>query len=74
MRGTRGLGVGRGWVKSGRDWTEGGLATALSESCMGADKGATIQLNQGSLRPDTLLFAEGGARIVLSVSNADQDA
>ena len=67
-------GIRQGWVKSAHDCAEGGLAIALSESCIGADKGATIQLNQGSLRPDTLLFAEGGARIVLSVSSADQDA
>ncbi|MEO1634351.1 MAG: phosphoribosylformylglycinamidine synthase subunit PurL [Cyanobacteria bacterium J06631_9] len=66
-------GIRQGWVKSAHDCAEGGLAIALSESCIGADKGATITLAQGSLRPDTLLFAEGGARIVLSVSSVNRD-
>ncbi|MEL6353174.1 MAG: phosphoribosylformylglycinamidine synthase subunit PurL [Cyanobacteria bacterium J06627_28] len=66
-------GIRQGWVKSAHDCAEGGLAIALSESCIGADKGATITLAQGSLRPDALLFAEGGARIVLSVSSVNRD-
>ncbi len=60
-------GIRAGWVTSAHDCAEGGIAIALSESCISGQKGADITLGQGSLRPDTLLFGEGGARIVVSV-------
>lgn len=64
-------GIRKGWVRSAHDCAEGGLAIALAESCISSNLGAEIQLpeKQGS-RPDELLFAEGGARIVVSVSPA----
>ncbi|MEO0520903.1 MAG: phosphoribosylformylglycinamidine synthase subunit PurL [Cyanobacteria bacterium P01_A01_bin.116] len=61
-------GIREGWVRSAHDCAEGGLAVALAEACISAQKGATIMLTQGSLRLDTLLFGEGGARIVVSVN------
>ncbi|GAB4236383.1 MAG: phosphoribosylformylglycinamidine synthase subunit PurL [Elainellaceae cyanobacterium] len=62
-------GIQNGWVKSAHDCAEGGLAVALAECCISGDRGAAIQLGapSNSLRWDSLLFAEGGARILVSV-------
>ncbi len=61
-------GIRQGWIQSAHDCAEGGLAIALSESCISAAKGAKITLTPGNLRLDTVLFGEGGARILVSVS------
>jgi phosphoribosylformylglycinamidine synthase subunit PurL len=67
-------GIAQGWVRSAHDSAEGGLAVAIAESCIGANHGANIQLETtAAQRLDHLLFAEGGARIVVSVA-ADQIA
>ncbi len=60
-------GIRRGWIQSAHDCAEGGLAIALSESCFGHKLGATIEIPEASIRFDHLLFAESGARIVVSV-------
>ncbi|MBW4484472.1 MAG: phosphoribosylformylglycinamidine synthase subunit PurL [Tildeniella torsiva UHER 1998/13D] len=69
-------GIAQGWVQSAHDCAEGGLAVALAESCITGQQGATIQLSleasQTSQRWDRLLFGEGGARIVVSVSPQHQ--
>ncbi|MEL6815548.1 MAG: phosphoribosylformylglycinamidine synthase subunit PurL [Cyanobacteria bacterium J06598_3] len=65
-------GIRKGWIHSAHDCSEGGLAIALAESCIGGQKGAAVMLPQGNLRLDTLLFGEGGARIIVSVSPAHQ--
>ncbi|MBD2070711.1 phosphoribosylformylglycinamidine synthase subunit PurL [Leptolyngbya sp. FACHB-671] len=65
-------GIIQGWVKSAHDCAEGGLAIALAESCISGRLGADVRLSVGDAetlhRWDTLLFGEGGARIVISVS------
>lgn len=61
-------GIRRGWIVSAHDCAEGGLAIALAESCISGDRGATIALPSFSSRIDHILFAEGGARIVVSVT------
>ncbi len=62
-------GIRRGWVRSAHDCAEGGLAIAIAESCISSNLGADIQLpDTAGTRPDEVLFAEGGARIVVSVS------
>jgi phosphoribosylformylglycinamidine synthase subunit PurL len=66
-------GIQQGWVRSAHDCAEGGLAVALAESCISGDRGAQIQLEvPGNLatgwRWDHLLFAEGGARIVVTIA------
>ncbi|MEM8506117.1 MAG: AIR synthase-related protein, partial [Cyanobacteria bacterium P01_D01_bin.1] len=65
-------GIRQGWIQSAHDCAEGGIAIALSESCISATKGAKVELAAGDLRLDTLLFGEGGARILVSVANADR--
>lgn len=64
-------GIGRGWVRSAHDCAEGGLAVALAESCISGNLGAEIQIPLTG-RADTVLFGEGGARIVVSIAPSDQ--
>ncbi|MEN8443847.1 MAG: AIR synthase-related protein, partial [Cyanobacteria bacterium J06555_13] len=61
-------GIRQGWIVSAHDCAEGGLAIALCESSISGQKGANVTLTQGALRTDTLLFGEGGARILVSVA------
>ncbi|MGF1499511.1 MAG: phosphoribosylformylglycinamidine synthase subunit PurL [Elainellaceae cyanobacterium] len=64
-------GIQAGWVRSAHDCAEGGLAIALAECCLSGELGAEIHLPLGrdiSDRWDTLLFGEGGARILVSVA------
>ncbi|MGL5193390.1 MAG: AIR synthase related protein, partial [Chroococcales cyanobacterium] len=64
-------GIRQGWIQSAHDSAEGGLMVALAESCIGGNLGAKIILNADTAsvsRWDEILFAEGGARIVVSVS------
>jgi phosphoribosylformylglycinamidine synthase subunit PurL len=56
-----------GLVKSAHDLSEGGLAVALAECCMGGNKGAEINW-QIDLRPDFALFSESQSRILVSIS------
>ncbi len=65
-------GIRRGWVKSAHDSSEGGLAIALAESCIGGGFGATVTLISAENCLDYALFAEGGARIIVSVSPDNQ--
>ncbi|MGG6266724.1 phosphoribosylformylglycinamidine synthase subunit PurL [Leptolyngbya sp. AN03gr2] len=56
-----------GLIQSAHDCAEGGTAIALSECCFGHQLGADIQISETSARLDQVLFAEGGARIIVSV-------
>lgn len=61
--------IEQGIVRSAHDVSEGGLAVALAESCIGGamPRGATVRL-EGPLRADVHLFSESQSRIILSVS------
>jgi phosphoribosylformylglycinamidine synthase subunit PurL len=61
-------GIRQGWVRSAHDCAEGGLAIALAEACISGQLGAEVTLPTCSIRLDRLLFGEGGARILVSVS------
>jgi phosphoribosylformylglycinamidine synthase subunit PurL len=65
-------GIRRGWVKSAHDSSEGGLAIALAESCIGGGLGASVELISAENCLDYAMFAEGGARIIVSVSPDNQ--
>lgn len=68
-------GIRQGWVQSAHDCAEGGLVVALAECCIGGDRGATLYFPEtlpATLRYDTLLFGETGARIVVSVAPSHQ--
>lgn len=59
--------IQKGFVKSAHDCSEGGLAVAISESCMSGDStiGAQIDLN-ADIRKDSFLFGESQSRVVIS--------
>jgi len=61
------------FVNSAHDLGDGGLAVAIAECCISSGYGANIILPASSSRLDRLLFAEGGARVLISCSD-DQSA
>ncbi len=65
--------IAAGLVASAHDLSDGGLAVAAAEACLAAGLGAALHLPAAGGRVDRLLFAEGGARLLVSVS-ADQAA
>ncbi|MXX08951.1 MAG: phosphoribosylformylglycinamidine synthase II, partial [Synechococcus sp. SB0667_bin_8] len=62
-----------GVVTAAHDAGEGGWLVALVESCLKGRRGARVQLPETGLRPDVLLFAEGGARVLVSVPAHQSD-
>jgi phosphoribosylformylglycinamidine synthase len=66
--------IAEGIVQSAHDCSEGGLLTAVAESCI-ADPdrmvGAHLSLDTAGVRPDFLLFGEDQSRVVLSVDKGD---
>ncbi|MBD2528457.1 phosphoribosylformylglycinamidine synthase subunit PurL [Nostoc flagelliforme FACHB-838] len=68
-------GIRNGWVHSAHDSAEGGVAIAIAECCLAGNLGAEINLEIAPTqlnRLDEVLFAEGGARILVSVTSAQQ--
>ncbi|MEA5553751.1 phosphoribosylformylglycinamidine synthase subunit PurL [Anabaena cylindrica UHCC 0172] len=69
-------GIRAGWVNSAHDSAEGGVTVAIAESCLSGNLGAEIHFplsaNHDS-RFDEILFGEGGARILVSVSEENQE-
>ncbi|RZN49455.1 phosphoribosylformylglycinamidine synthase subunit PurL [archaeon] len=55
------------------DVSEGGIAIALSEMCLGSTMGASIELHD-ELGPDTSLFSESNTRWICEVEPANEDA
>ncbi|MBE9049049.1 phosphoribosylformylglycinamidine synthase subunit PurL [Nostocales cyanobacterium LEGE 11386] len=69
-------GIRAGWVRSAHDCAEGGVAIALAESCISGNLGAKIHveiLETQLQRLDQVLFGEGGARILVSVTSDKQE-
>jgi phosphoribosylformylglycinamidine synthase len=66
--------IAQGLVASAHDLSDGGLAVAAAECCMAGGLGAELELPAGSARTDRLLFAEGGARILVSVPAEQAEA
>jgi phosphoribosylformylglycinamidine synthase len=59
--------IQKGFLQSCHDLSSGGLAVALAESCFGINPiGATLSVEQPYTRADGLLFAETGARYLIS--------
>ncbi len=56
-------------VNSAHDLGDGGLAVAIAECCISSGYGANIMLPSSESRLDRLLFAEGGARVLVSCSS-----
>jgi phosphoribosylformylglycinamidine synthase len=66
--------IAAGLVRSAHDLSDGGLAVALAEACIASGLGADLELPAGEARPDRLLFAEGGARLLVSVAPHQAEA
>ena len=69
-------GIDADWIRSAHDCAEGGLVVALAECCINSHLGAEVTLeiaSDNSPRWDEVLFAEGGARIIVSVSANQQE-
>jgi phosphoribosylformylglycinamidine synthase len=65
--------IEKGIIRSAHDISDGGLAVALAECCVGGPEkplGARIELRE-MMRPDALLFGESQSRIVVSVRPKD---
>jgi phosphoribosylformylglycinamidine synthase len=63
--------IAKGLVASAHDLSDGGLAVAAAEGCIAAGLGARLDCAVAEqTRWDRVLFAEGGARILVSVSAA----
>lgn len=59
--------IRNGLVASAHDLSEGGIATALAESCISGKIGAEVSF-ETALRPDHFLFSESQSRILLSAT------
>ncbi len=63
-----------GVVTAAHDAAAGGWLVALVESCLKGGRGAQVHLpDPAHLRPDALLFAEGGARVLVSLPANQRD-
>ncbi len=62
----------KNFIASSHDVSDGGLAVALSECCILSSKGANIQLEEENDRIDSLLFSEGGSRIIFSLKKNEE--
>ena len=60
--------IKQGIINSAHDLGDGGLAVAIAECCISSGYGANIMLPPSQSRLDRLLFAEGGARVLVSCS------
>jgi len=63
--------IEKGLVRSTHDCSEGGLAFALTESCISDSSkklGATVNIDPKGMRLDALLFGETQSRIILSAN------
>ncbi|MFA5929567.1 MAG: AIR synthase-related protein [Candidatus Micrarchaeia archaeon] len=72
------LAIRRGILSSCHDCSEGGLAVALAECCIGGRLGAEIAFPQGKyigkLTPSQLLFSESAGRFVVAVKRKNEKA
>ena len=68
--------IAAGQLASAHDLSDGGLAVAAAECCIASGLGARLDLPSpaDAHRLDRLLFAEGGARILVSVAAAQAGA
>ncbi len=63
-------GIGQGWINSAHDLSEGGLAVALAESCLGRGLGAQVKIAVSERqRLDEVLFGEVASNIIVSVDS-----
>ncbi len=56
-----------GYIQSAHDVSDGGIAIALAESSITSGLGVHWDLPSSKARLDRILFAEGGARVIVSI-------
>ena len=61
--------IQNGFINSAHDVSDGGISIALAECCISSGLGANCQIPSSPHRLDRLLFAEGGARIIVSIKH-----
>ena len=61
--------IADGLIASAHDSSDGGLAVALAECSIASGLGVELTLSAAQTSPARLLFAEGGARVVVSVKS-----
>jgi phosphoribosylformylglycinamidine synthase len=66
--------IAAGQLGSAHDLSDGGLAVAAAECCLGGGLGARLELPPSPARLDRILFAEAGARVLVSVPAAQDSA
>ncbi|MCL4862653.1 MAG: phosphoribosylformylglycinamidine synthase subunit PurL, partial [Caldilineaceae bacterium] len=71
--------IRRGWVQACHDLSEGGLAVAAAEMCIGGRLGARLEIGDWRLETERLtneelLFGESNGRLLLEVAPADARA
>jgi phosphoribosylformylglycinamidine synthase len=60
-------------LRSSHDISDGGLLTAVAESCFGTGRGVNLELNEtGNISPHSFLFSESPSRFVVSVAPEKQ--
>lgn len=65
--------IRNGVIRSAHDCSDGGLAVALAEACLGGPGtpiGVDVRLSE-TIRPDALLFGESQSRIIVSLKESD---
>ncbi len=62
----------KNYIISAHDVSDGGLSIALSECCILSSKGATIELTTQNKRVDSMLFSEGGSRVIFSINKKEE--
>ncbi|WP_018758443.1 phosphoribosylformylglycinamidine synthase subunit PurL [Paenibacillus terrigena] len=65
--------IQQGLVASAHDLSEGGLAAAVTESCISGNIGASVNFAT-EIRPDFALFSESQSRILLTASASHAEA
>ncbi len=67
-------GVAEGAIKSAHDVSDGGLAVALAECCFSGTTavGARVELADGGMRPDALLFGETTGRVIATTRDPER--
>lgn len=66
--------IAAGLVSAAHDLSDGGLLVAVAEMALAAGCGAQLEISSTELPLQRLLFAEGGARVLVTVSAAELEA
>ncbi|MCI0712506.1 MAG: phosphoribosylformylglycinamidine synthase subunit PurL [Chloroflexi bacterium] len=66
--------IREGLVQACHDCSEGGVAVALAEMCIGGNLGAVCELDEPRIPVESMLFAESLSRFIVEVREEDREA